>query len=193
MEEWEADDWVGREKCPLREGSFLIGNHADEMTVSWAQVAPDRRTDAKNLPSPPSPFTQPWIPLLSLIPRTPIPFLSLPCCLHTLSSMFILQSFHPPPHPAGPLNGFEHGFQSGGESRYTAYVMWLGYQGLLAGWKWEKEGMRVPSTRGWGIVGRERWTTTRDEDVECRRWALEQVQEVRARGFTVREKEGNPH
>jgi hypothetical protein len=31
--------------------------------------------------------------------------------------------------------------------------MWLGWQGLMCGWDWEKEGLRVPSTRSWGIVG----------------------------------------
>jgi hypothetical protein len=34
MEEWQAGEWEGRESCPLKEGVFLIGNHADEMTVS---------------------------------------------------------------------------------------------------------------------------------------------------------------
>lgn len=73
--------------------------------------------------------------------------------------------------------------------------MWLGYQGLLAGWEWEKEGLRVPSTRGWGIVGRNRWTKgDGDGDKACREWALGLVNQVRARGaFKVREKEGKDH
>lgn len=69
--------------------------------------------------------------------------------------------------------------------------------------------MRVPSTRGWGIVGkyevprgedvadkigRNRWATTPEQVRECREWALEQVQQVRARGaFKVRVKEGKDH
>jgi hypothetical protein len=31
--------------------------------------------------------------------------------------------------------------------------MWLGWCGLMCGWEWEKEPLRVPSTRGWGIIG----------------------------------------
>lgn len=95
---------------------------------------------------------QPWIPLLSLIPDTPIPFLSLPCCLHRLTGPFTLSVFRAPEHDAAPADGWDAGLETG-ESRYKAYLMWLGYQGLLAGWAWEKEVMRVPSTRGWAIVG----------------------------------------
>lgn len=32
--------------------------------------------------------------------------------------------------------------------------MWLGWVGLMCGWEWEKEGLRVPTTKGWGIVGK---------------------------------------
>jgi tRNASer (uridine44-2'-O)-methyltransferase len=34
IEEWESGTWPGKEKCVVREGVFLIGNHADEITVS---------------------------------------------------------------------------------------------------------------------------------------------------------------
>lgn len=78
--------------------------------------------------------------------------------------------------------------------------MWLGWLGLQAGWTWEKESLRVPSTKGWGIVGRHRWTEApgaREDEAElrkCREWALEQVRAVRAKGaFKVREMEGKDH
>lgn len=33
LEEWQTGSWAGKEDCPIEEGMFLIGNHADEMTV----------------------------------------------------------------------------------------------------------------------------------------------------------------
>jgi tRNASer (uridine44-2'-O)-methyltransferase len=71
--------------------------------------------------------------------------------------------------------------------------MWLGYCGLLCGWHWEKESLRIPSTRGWAIVARRRWATAAD-DRAAREWALGEVDGVRARGaFVVRMKEGKEH
>ena len=32
--EWESGSWPGRDSCAIKEGAFLIGNHADELTVS---------------------------------------------------------------------------------------------------------------------------------------------------------------
>jgi tRNASer (uridine44-2'-O)-methyltransferase len=147
---------------------------------------------------------QPGIPLLSLIPTQPVPFLSLPCCLHTLDGPFTSNVYNPPPHPHTPEGGFDKGLEDGA-SRYKAYLMWLGWCGLMSGWMWEKEPLRIPSTKGWGIVGefcmsqqeynltdtgRKRWARE-GEDRECREWALEHVKGVRERGvFKVREKEG---
>lgn len=34
IDEWNSGDWPGREVCPIKEGSFIIGNHADEITVN---------------------------------------------------------------------------------------------------------------------------------------------------------------
>lgn len=34
LEEWCSGSWAGKENFPIVDGSFLIGNHADEMTVS---------------------------------------------------------------------------------------------------------------------------------------------------------------
>lgn len=131
--------------------------------------------------------------MLSLIPATPVPFLSLPCCLHTLDDKFTSLEYTPPPHPHTPAGGFEDGLESG-LSRYKSYVMWLGWCGLMCGWEWEKESLRIPSTRGWGIVARKRWPKGQDEDRACRQWALDEVRGVRDRGeFKVRIKEGKEH
>ncbi|KAK8849703.1 hypothetical protein IAR55_005038 [Kwoniella newhampshirensis] len=170
IEEWEAGSWPGKESCVVKDGVFLIGNHSDELT--------------------------PWLPLLSVIPSKPVPHLSLPCCLHTLDSTFDSLEYTPPPHPHTPnpdQGGFEAGLEPG-VSRYKSYLIWLGWCGLKCGWEWEKEGLRVPSTKGWGIIARKRWTTKEEDDRECRLWVLEEVNTVRRRGtFKVREKEGKEH
>lgn len=36
LEQWEAGEWPGREDCVIKQGSFMLGNHADELTVSHA-------------------------------------------------------------------------------------------------------------------------------------------------------------
>ncbi|WWD20333.1 hypothetical protein CI109_104809 [Kwoniella shandongensis] len=169
IEEWDSGIWENKEHCAVKEDTFLIGNHADELT--------------------------PWLPLLSLIPSTPVPYLNLPCCLHTLDSTFDTLQYAAPAHPHTPTpdqGGFESGLEPG-VSRYKSYLVWLGWCGLKSGWLWEKEGLRIPSTKGWGILARKRWTT-KEEDRECRLWALNEVQGVRRRGaFKVREKEGKEH
>lgn len=155
LEEWKAGSWEGKEDCPIEEGMFLIGNHADEMTVGrlskptcFALKADRSLSDLDR-----SGLLQPWLPLLSLIPKTPSPHLSLPCCLHTLNGLFTHQAFVPPQsHKHMPKGDFEEGLEKG-ESRYKAYLKWLGWTGLNCGWLWEKEPLRVPSTKSWGIIG----------------------------------------
>ncbi|WWC65874.1 uncharacterized protein I303_108496 [Kwoniella dejecticola CBS 10117] len=168
IDEWQSGTWPSKPVDVIGENTFLIGNHADELT--------------------------PWIPLLSLLPSTPVPHLSLPCCLHSLDSHFDVLDFVAPEHPHTPKGGFENGLEPG-VSRYQSYLIWLGWCGLKCGWEWEKEGLRVPSTKGWGIVARKRWTKgDEDKERQCREWALEQVNEVRRKGaFKVREKEGKDH
>ncbi|WVQ95775.1 hypothetical protein IAU59_002874 [Kwoniella sp. CBS 9459] len=167
IDEWKSETWSSKGDCVIKENTFMIGNHSDELT--------------------------PWLPLLSLIPSEPVPHLSLPCCLHNLDSAFDVLQYTAPDHPHTLEGGFENGLEPG-VSRYKSYLMWLGYCGLKAGWQWEKEGLRVPSTKGWGIIARKRWTKGKEDDRECRIWALEQVNQVKARGaFKVREKEGKEH
>jgi tRNASer (uridine44-2'-O)-methyltransferase len=61
-------------------------------------------------------------------------------------------TYKPPQHPHSPEGNFEAGLEQG-QSRYKSYLMWLGWVGLNCGWEWETEPLRIPSTRGWGIVG----------------------------------------
>lgn len=35
IEEWETGQWPGRESCVVKDDSFILGNHADELTVSY--------------------------------------------------------------------------------------------------------------------------------------------------------------
>ncbi|TXT12970.1 hypothetical protein VHUM_01371 [Vanrija humicola] len=180
IEQWESGEWPGSDACVIKEDTFLIGNHADELTVCGLLCALYSRP-------------QPWLPLLSLLPSKPVPHLSLPCCLHTLDDAFTTLEYTPPPHPHTPAGGFDDGLEAG-SSRYKSYVMLLGWCGLQAGWLWEKEPLRIPSTRGWGIVARKRWTANKEQDRECRTWALQEVNRVRQGGaFKVREKEGKDH
>lgn len=121
-----------------------------------------------------------------------MPYISLPCCLHTLDAKFTTLEYTPPDHPHMPADGLGAGLEAGA-SRYKAYTMWLGWEGLMCGWKWEKESLRIPSTRGWAIVARHRWTT-KEENRACREWALNEVQGVRGRRiFAVRKREGKDH
>jgi len=61
-------------------------------------------------------------------------------------------TYKPPAHPHSLEGNFEAGLEQG-QSRYKSYLMWLGWVGLNCGWEWETEPLRIPSTRGWGIVG----------------------------------------
>lgn len=87
-----------------------------------------------------------------------MPYLNLPCCPHTLDNKFTQFEFVAPPHPHEPQGGFDAGLIAG-VSRYKSFTVWLGWVGLMCGWEWEKESLRIPSTRGWAIVARRRWTT----------------------------------
>lgn len=37
-DEWGLGSWVTREKCVIRDGTFIIGNHCDELTVSGSLI-----------------------------------------------------------------------------------------------------------------------------------------------------------
>jgi hypothetical protein len=41
MEEWERGTWPGRDECPIKDDCFIIGNHADEITVRRAAFLGD--------------------------------------------------------------------------------------------------------------------------------------------------------
>lgn len=139
---------------PFPSNSFLIGNHADELT--------------------------PWIPFLAA--ATPgSAFLNIPCCCHRLTERFCSNTYvipasflaslpsplhsqfeataedsTPLPLPSGRL--LEPFFapsilQTG---RYFAYQLYIAHITLLAGYVPEREALRIPSTKNFGFLGRKR-------------------------------------
>ncbi|KAL9131140.1 MAG: hypothetical protein Q9217_000841 [Psora testacea] len=146
-------------------GTFIISNHADELT--------------------------PWTPLLASISAAP--FLCIPCCSHNLSgqrfrapSVFNSNSADglAPSYFAGqvnkaksiplvtvssdnsevfgPGNGTEQGdlkdlstkSRSKQPSAYSSLCDWVAQLAVMVGYEVEREMLRLPSTRNVGIVGR---------------------------------------
>ena len=157
--------------APFPAHSFLIGNHADELT--------------------------PWLPLLSaLTPRSA--FLNIPCCLHTLASRFTSASYTFPevllglPYIREDMARFD-GLASERGGRYSAYLNYMAELTVRAGWRPEREALRIPSTKCWAFVGRSRYFE--EGTVESRRTAdwIRQVAEVAKRTWTPRKVEGHVH
>lgn len=151
--------------------TFIISNHADELTV--------------------------WTPLMAALagPESPLPFLSIPCCSHSLSGA---RYRYPPPKKAGknqndalgarPLESEELdqnpqpatgdlkalraakeavSIAQGGTDPNAAAIMNSMYGSLTAkamtiaeelGYEVEKTLLRIPSTRNMGVIGGRRQT-----------------------------------
>jgi tRNASer (uridine44-2'-O)-methyltransferase len=45
IEEWRSGQWRSKSDCVIEEVTFLIGNHADELTVSFP-TASEQRIDS---------------------------------------------------------------------------------------------------------------------------------------------------
>lgn len=198
---------------PFPRDSFLIFNHADEMT--------------------------PWCPLLvALTPGERVGFLNIPCCLHELVGRFERQVYsipaafladlpavaeggaeppraaslpaevHPlllPFYAAAPQNyssgaprskaGAAHeGDASILGGRYHAYQLYLAHLTLRCGFVPAREALRIPSTKNFGLVGgraaRSPGSTGRGEE-EVREEVRTLLQEVRSKGeWKARRPEG---
>ena len=119
----------------IRPSSFLIGNHADELT--------------------------PWIPVVAaLLPASG--YLSIPCCPWSFDSRYergVVGAFHVPHFEAKSeehvafVDGLGLGVEGHGTSSYAKYRVWLAYLSSACGWKVECEMLRIPSTRNWAIIG----------------------------------------
>lgn len=146
---------VAEENPYLRPGTFIIANHADELS--------------------------PWTPVLATLTNAS-GFLSIPCCPWSFDAKFH-RSQLPLKEGAseGPFsislfdgvalqrNGDETEICSAehfigslrlsglggdvGKSAYAAYRVWLAALGVQCGWEAETETLRIPSTRNWSLVG----------------------------------------
>ena len=166
------------------QGTFIISNHADELT--------------------------PWTPLLASISSSP--FLAIPCCSHNLSglrfrapSVFNNNSADAlaPSYFAAHINKSksiaiaiacpdnEEIFGQGPEqgdlknlnakarakqpSAYSSLCDWVAHLAARVGYNVEREMLRMPSTRNVGIVGRGMMAEFENETVDTRR---ERVREI---------------
>ncbi|GAA5986588.1 hypothetical protein JCM10908_003815 [Rhodotorula pacifica] len=197
---------------PFPRDSFLIFNHADEMT--------------------------PWCPLLAaLTPGDHVGFLNIPCCLHELVGRFERQTYSIParflatlpqpdrPSPTPPAAespsqavhplllpfyaASPPSFRTGGGTkanpssaedvsilggRYHAYQLYLAHLTLRCGFVPAREALRIPSTKNFGLVGgrsaKSPGSTGQDPD-EIRDEVRSLVEEVRRRGeWKARRPEG---
>ncbi|KAI6017128.1 hypothetical protein EDC04DRAFT_483270 [Pisolithus marmoratus] len=169
----------------FKPGVFLIGNHADELT--------------------------PWVPALATLCDA-VGYLSIPCCAWGFDERFTRSStstssqfsFYPKssPHHSPTISledtddesAFIETLNLGAEgtrkSQYSVYRIWLARLSRWMGWKVECEVLRIPSTRNWGIVGRERLCVEGNGELYKER-AKEIVGEIVRRGvFKTRKPEG---
>lgn len=128
--------------------SFLIGNHADELTS--------------------------WLPLLAHSVPQACGFVNIPCCLFQLDGTHFGNTKYPlSDEQISALLGQQREsqatqrtsreFQRGpptqsaaSTSRNVAYLKYVSHLHLQAGWHLEKEALRIPSTKNWALVGRRR-------------------------------------
>jgi tRNASer (uridine44-2'-O)-methyltransferase len=134
---------------PFPTSSFLIGNHADELT--------------------------PWLPLL--VAKTPgSAFLNIPCCCHRFTSRFtdaqysIATDVLKWPGIQTDMDRYE-GLARDKGGRYNAYLHYVAEQTIRAGWRPEREALRIPSTKCWAFVGRKRiFSPDSNEDGSIQEW-----------------------
>ncbi|TVY33454.1 tRNA (uracil-O(2)-)-methyltransferase, partial [Lachnellula occidentalis] len=114
-------------------GTFIISNHADELT--------------------------PWTPILATLSSSP--FIMIPCCSHSLSgSRFRAPPPHTPSktHPSAPnpQNSNPNHNTNATTSAFASLVSWVSNIAQDCGWVIEKEMLRIPSTRNTALIGRKR-------------------------------------
>lgn len=168
----------------FRQGTFIISNHADELT--------------------------PWTPLLASISSSP--FLAIPCCSHNLSglrfrapsvfnnnsadalapSYFSAQVnksksiaiaiacpdneeiFSPGPEQ-GDLKDLNAKARAKQPSAYSSLCDWVAHLAARVGYKVEREMLRMPSTRNVGIVGRALMPEFREQTLDARRQRVGEI------------------
>ncbi|KAL8763473.1 MAG: hypothetical protein Q9194_007337, partial [Teloschistes cf. exilis] len=166
------------------EGTFIISNHADELT--------------------------PWTPLLAYLASSP--FLMIPCCSHNLSGLrfrapskfngYSADTTAPPYFaksisksksvaitiaPAteedeqpkqGSLKDLSPANRAKQPSAYAALCDWVSHLAAAVGYEIEREMLRLPSTRNTGLIGRTMNATAEDLGAAAR---MEKVKAIAAR------------
>lgn len=172
------------EKSFWEPGVFLIGNHADELT--------------------------PWLPVLATLTGAS-GYLSIPCCAWMFDERFTRSSAasaldfsddelfdaatgvvsSEAEDEAVFISSLGMGAEGTHKSQYSAYRIWLARLSRWLGWKIECDTLRIPSTRNWAIVGRERLPGDQSIFVDRARRIVEDV--VRRGAFKTRTPEGKGH
>lgn len=125
------------------EGSFLIGNHADELTS--------------------------WLPLMAHCTPNCSGLINIPCCRFDLDGTISSRSKYTIDEReiikivgkedlAKTMQEIQRGpfAEADTTSRNIAYLRYVSHLHLQAGWQLEKEALRIPSTKNWAFVGRKR-------------------------------------
>lgn len=147
-------------------GTFIISNHADELTT--------------------------WTPILAFLSESP--FIAIPCCSHNFAGTrfrapyyphyFDQPSPHPPSHsasttsstaPTPSTNNSKSGKQP---SAYASLCSYIAHLTSAVSYKPEKEHLRIPSTRNIAIVGREKRANEKEQVVGNLEDRLEFVRSV---------------
>lgn len=108
------------------EGTFVVSNHADELT--------------------------PWTPLIASLSKSP--FIAIPCCGHDFGGARTRAPVHrkyvqEDPNAMGKKENKQ-------PSAYAGLCSWVSHLTESMGYKVEKEHLRIPSTRNIAILGRTR-------------------------------------
>jgi len=108
-------------------GTFIISNHADELT--------------------------PWTPLVAYFSSSP--FIAIPCCSHDFGGTRYRAPYHAEHFPHAPSDN-QTKSKSKQVSAYTSLCSYVAYLTAAMGYVPEKEHLRIPSTRNIAIIGRVR-------------------------------------
>jgi tRNASer (uridine44-2'-O)-methyltransferase len=163
-------------ELPLAEGTFIIANHADELT--------------------------PWVPLISTL-HNASGYISIPCCAWDLDGKFE-RSQRETTKWGFPLIDPSTAGLGREASSYAAYRVWNASLSEWCGWEVEYDTLRIPSTRNWALVGacfsrlllaspsrRAEGRKRTENEEQGRRNTCEILERVRARGmFVPRKAEG---
>jgi tRNASer (uridine44-2'-O)-methyltransferase len=139
-------------------GTFIISNHADELT--------------------------PWTPLLAYLSDSP--FIAIPCCSHDLGGTRFRAPYHLEHFPPSAAEAAAKASSKSRQvSAYTSLCSYAAYLTATMGYVVEKEHLRIPSTRNIAIVGRKKKEGAKDvEGLEERMEVVRRLVEKEMGGET---------